>query len=302
MVARCSGVKAAANRTSCMEWRKNICVCGGKESAVLFEAGDICFHTTEKVSGILQCSDCQSLFPEAFPNERTLSLAYENYYTERPKPQDSWLKRLLRNSRRMQSYTARCEDSSVHSLLDYGCGSGAFLAAAKAPEKYGVDVAMAPGDFTWLSTSELAKSELTFDLITLGHSLEHISDPDAVLGVLASKLAPGGRLWIATPNAKSFLITIFRELARDIDFPRHRIVFSREALAELCSKHGLNIRFERSPRLNGVMNLAYCASVSRRRPIRTLRALLVMMAHMIAPSLGRDPEIVAIATAKAPVV
>jgi SAM-dependent methyltransferase len=301
MAVRCRGEEAAANRTSYMEWRTNDCVCGGRNSAVLFQAGDSNFHTTDAASSIRRCADCGSVFPEIFPSERTLGDAYASYYTETSRREDSWLKRALRSSPRMRSYTARNEDASVVSLLDYGCGSGDFLAAARAPEKYGVDVSMAYGDFTWLSTSELAASELQFDLITFGHSLEHIGDPDAVLGVLASKLAPGGRIWIATPNAKSFLLAIFRDLARDVDFPRHRIVFSREALAALCAKHGLSVRFERSPRLNSVMNFIYCARVARRRPLRTLHALLVLAAHVIWPSLGTDPEIIAIATANQPV-
>jgi SAM-dependent methyltransferase len=295
MVARCSGVKAAANRTSCMEWRKNICVCGGKESAVLFEAGDINFHTTDTISNIRRCADCGSIFPEVFPSEKSLGQAYENYYTEARRPKDSWLKRMLRSSRRMQSYTARSEDSSVQSLLDYGCGSGAFLKAAKAQMKYGVDVSAVAGDFTWLSTEELAQSELKFDLITLGHSLEHIADPDAVLGTLASKLATGGRIWMATPNAEGFLISIFRNLARDVDFPRHRAVFSRTALSNLCAKHGLNVRFERSPRLNSVLNFASCARLARSRPWRSALALSVLLLHLLSPSIRRDPELVVIA-------
>lgn len=42
-----------------------------------------------------------------------------------------------------------------------------------------------------------------FDLIVMGFVLEHVDDPAAILSRYKAFLNPGGRIWIAVPNAKS---------------------------------------------------------------------------------------------------
>lgn len=42
-----------------------------------------------------------------------------------------------------------------------------------------------------------------FDIIVMGFVLEHVDDPDAILERYRSFLKPGGRLYVAVPNAKS---------------------------------------------------------------------------------------------------
>jgi SAM-dependent methyltransferase len=45
--------------------------------------------------------------------------------------------------------------------------------------------------------------DAAFDLIVMGFVLEHVDDPVAILNRYRNFLAPGGRIWIAVPNAKS---------------------------------------------------------------------------------------------------
>lgn len=42
-----------------------------------------------------------------------------------------------------------------------------------------------------------------FDLIVMGFVLEHVDDPAEILNRYKAFLAPGGRIWIGVPNAKS---------------------------------------------------------------------------------------------------
>lgn len=42
-----------------------------------------------------------------------------------------------------------------------------------------------------------------FDLIVMGFVLEHVDDPVTILTRYRDHLAPGGRIWVAVPNAKS---------------------------------------------------------------------------------------------------
>lgn len=47
------------------------------------------------------------------------------------------------------------------------------------------------------------RTEALFDAIMLGHVLEHVSDPVAVLRLVRSWLGPSGRVFAAVPNARS---------------------------------------------------------------------------------------------------
>jgi predicted SAM-dependent methyltransferase len=94
-----------------------------------------------------------------------------------------------------------------------------------------------------------------YDHITLSHVLEHTRDPTAIISRVARALAPGGRLWIATPNADARMFAALGPAARDIDFPRHRIILSRKALSEMLRSNGLQQRWMASPFVNTAMTL-----------------------------------------------
>ncbi|MEO7013306.1 MAG: class I SAM-dependent methyltransferase [Dokdonella sp.] len=50
---------------------------------------------------------------------------------------------------------------------------------------------------------EVFETEDRFDLIVLGHVLEHVDDPVAILRNAKGWLAPGGRIFSAVPNSRS---------------------------------------------------------------------------------------------------
>lgn len=99
-------------------------------------------------------------------------------------------------------------------LLDVGCYTGVFLAAARARgwQVQGVELS------TWAVETARAHYQLEvaqgtlgavhfppaqFDLITLIDVIEHLSDPCAVLREAHRLLAPGGYVYVSTPNVDS---------------------------------------------------------------------------------------------------
>lgn len=136
-------------------------------------------------------------------------------------------------------------------LLDVGCGSGAFLdhmhsfgwtvrgiepdpvAAAKAQER-GLEV-----DVGTLESVELAGR---FDAITLGHVLEHLSDPEAALSRCAHLLKRNGVLVMTTPNLCAYGHAIFREHWRGLEVPRHLMLYSAHSLRLLLTRCGFAVR------------------------------------------------------------
>jgi len=96
-------------------------------------------------------------------------------------------------------------------LLDVGCGTGAFLLAARHrysvkgidPHVAAVEVARARGLDVEVGTVEQRPSKDRFDVVTLICVLEHSADPGGLLGACRKRLEPDGCLYVVTPNIGS---------------------------------------------------------------------------------------------------
>ncbi len=99
------------------------------------------------------------------------------------------------------------------SLLDLGCGNGAFLRAAGAAlagwrlfgsewdDKYLSTVQSIPG-FENLYTGDWSSIPGEYDVISMVHVLEHIASPLPVLEMIRSKLSMSGLLVIQVPDCQ----------------------------------------------------------------------------------------------------
>jgi 2-polyprenyl-3-methyl-5-hydroxy-6-metoxy-1,4-benzoquinol methylase len=122
-----------------------------------------------------------------------------------------------RRCRRVFSRLAAAVDVSGlrgHRLLDVGCDTGTFLAAAA--EEFGVvpvgvdvaEMAVATargrGIEAWHATIEEAPESLTgLPVITAIDLIEHVSEPARFLREIFRRLAPGGVVYLETPNIES---------------------------------------------------------------------------------------------------
>ena len=155
--------------------------------------------------------------------------------------------------------TADIERAGVR-VLDVGCDTGALLEVARDDfgfEIAGLDVSeeaaavcrdkgieVLVGDVTTVAIEE------TYDLIVLNDVLEHVADPAGLIARLATCLAPGGRVFISTPNARApvyrvggWLGTLFgRNIITDKVFIRyHEWLFSPDSLAAMAVRSGLDV-------------------------------------------------------------
>lgn len=141
-----------------------------------------------------------------------------------------------------------------NTLLDIGCGSGRFMALARAVgwTCVGTEVdplaaarARARGfDVHLGDAGELVAQGRRFHAITISHVIEHVHEPLALLRSARHLLHPGGFFWIETPNIDSHGHDCFGRHWRGLEPPRHLQIFNHEALQLLLTKAGfVDIRF-----------------------------------------------------------
>jgi SAM-dependent methyltransferase len=196
-------------------------------------------------------------------------------------------------------------------LLDVGCGNGEFLVrmrdigwtvagqepdpnAARVVRELGIEVSQQPlaaGSFS-----------APFDAITLHHVIEHVHDPIELLVACRELLAPGGRLWLATPNAESFAAQRFGRDWLALDCPRHLVVFTRRSLEFALQRAGFAAATVK-PDLGKYGSVGTAVEVARLthggnklRPLEVrLQNAFADLVMLLRPSLGDD----LVATARA---
>ena len=81
-----------------------------------------------------------------------------------------------------------------------------------------------------------------FDLITLWHVLEHVSDLNTLISQLKLSLNDNGLIFFAVPNYQSFDSKFYKKYWAGYDLPRHLWHFSYSTLQRLLLNHGLLIQ------------------------------------------------------------
>ena len=116
---------------------------------------------------------------------------------------------------RLGKIVGYCEAAKPASLLDIGCGEGTLLnelsTKLKGTKLYGTDVYTQNPEKWSYQVSDITRriefEDNTFDVVVLGEVIEHVPDPDFVLGEISRVLKPGGRLIVQVKtNGKPFKI------------------------------------------------------------------------------------------------
>jgi 2-polyprenyl-3-methyl-5-hydroxy-6-metoxy-1,4-benzoquinol methylase len=147
-------------------------------------------------------------------------------------------------------------------LLEVGCGEGWLLGAAESAsyDVRGLDFsdhglrAFHPGLLPRVSVGDafenlqrLIDDGAAFDVVALEHVLEHVLDPEALLGGLRRLIAPGGVAAITVPNDFSPLQQLARRTgAIERDFwvapPQHLNYFESASLRRFLRRLGFELR------------------------------------------------------------
>lgn len=221
-------------------------------------------HPSKNGIDFVRCGDCGYVVASPMPTRAELDALYEREHFESSYNPDTAQQNELFQQRRVQYEKDRdhlLEFVPAGRILDYGCGNGGFLSTfSEGFERVGYE--LNPVTTEWLQANApfrvLAdEAELdalephSFDAATLRGVIEHLTDPEAVLALLASKLRPGGVLYLcATPNADSPAALVYGTDWNQFTPPFHLHFFSPRTLALMAARHGLALIDCRLPYLD----------------------------------------------------
>ena len=224
-------------------------------------------HTVSgKNFDIVECDECGFRFTNPRPSPDELGAYYESDdYTPHQDTSQDLIDTLYRWVR---LYTLRSKHRLISSLvanppgrlLDFGCGTGAFLnlcqsngwtvrglepdagAQTVAAEKYGLTVEDP------VRIRDLPDDH--FDVITLWHVLEHVPRLSETIEELKQTLSPTGTLVVAVPNCASLDARIYGTHWAAYDVPRHLYHFRPDDIRRLFERFDMTVAEVRPMRLD----------------------------------------------------
>jgi SAM-dependent methyltransferase len=235
-------------------------LCGKSARSTVVRAPDFEYGTVDDVE-IVRCAGCGHHYVDPVPAPDDVPRLYPpTYYTINPESPLFLRSMVYRvKIRRDVERLARLVGGRVRSIVDLGCGDAVRLAAMAerlggAPEAIGVDLQFSPAVQAFAAERGLRLLTLNLesdlaalrdgghDLVLMSQLLEHLRDPPATLARLATKLAPGGRIVIETPNLGGLDYTLFRRRYwGGYHLPRHFHLFDARSLRAAVERAGLRV-------------------------------------------------------------
>lgn len=230
-------------------------VCGSNQ----FEPFLVCKdHTVSKEDfNIVSCKACGFKFTNPRPDNSVIGEYYkaEEYisHTNTNKGVVNKLYHMVRSRTLKKKLSLIKSYVPRGTILDYGCGTGMFLAVCKKAgwKTYGME----PDDnarkiasqtntnlFSDKSKIQTYITDTKFNVITLWHVLEHVTDMDETLSFFKHRLAKDGILVIAVPNHISYDAQYYKEHWAAYDVPRHLYHFEKKSMKTLLENNGFLLR------------------------------------------------------------
>lgn len=230
-------------------------VCGSNQ----FEPFLVCKdHTVSKEDfNIVSCKTCGFKFTNPRPEDSVIGEYYkaEEYisHTNTNKGVVNKLYHMVRSRTLKKKLSLIKSYVPRGTILDYGCGTGMFLAVCKNAgwETYGME----PDDnarkiasqantnlFSDKSKIQTYITNTKFNVITLWHVLEHVTDMDETLSFFKHRLTKDGILVIAVPNHISYDAQFYKEHWAAYDVPRHLHHFEKKSIKALLENNGFLLR------------------------------------------------------------
>jgi SAM-dependent methyltransferase len=192
------------------------------------------------------CADCLLVQQQPLPAD--MAALYADYPVHSSR---NLVQRFARRVFQRQVYFRPPFGSERLTLLDYGCGDGTFLREIR--KKFGAVCGFEPGSAHAAALSEQLNAPVYSsaeklcaehagepDVITAHFVLEHVNDLHGAFKTFQTLLKPGGLLYIAVPNVRSWEARLFKRLWHGLDAPRHLVFPEAGHFETLAEKYGFS--------------------------------------------------------------
>lgn len=219
-----------------------------KEVNVLFDSKSKCYFL-DKVD--LELTNYTSRFDESY-------LKIGNEWKDENQIEDK--QEIRDNERRKNLVFKYLFDRKDPSLIDLGAGSGSFirLMQSEIPNLSAVEPNVGLRNLIKKTCSPVAiyeniqEIDKEFDVVTLFHVIEHLSDPFSFLSQIKRITKPQGFVLIETPSSQDALLHTYNcKSFRDHTFwTEHLVIYSPEVLGKLCSQYFSDFKIIPTQRYN----------------------------------------------------
>lgn len=236
-----------------MELQKKCPICGTSEFEHFITGKD--YFLSGESFQIVRCEQCGFRFTNQRPEAEQLGRYYQSAeYISHSNTRKGIFNFLYQQVRKYSLFRKHALIIKFHhagAILDIGCATGHFLnfMQQKGWKTTGIEPdektrAWAKAQFgLQIYPEEQLKSfaESSFDVITLWHVLEHVSDLNSRMEQIKRLLKQEGILLIAVPNCESYDAEKYKGFWAGYDLPRHLYHFSVADIQKLTNNFGLNI-------------------------------------------------------------
>lgn len=226
-------------------------VCKGRSLKPFRNCKD--FTVSHETFTILKCEECSLALTSPRPNTEKLGKYYQSEEYISHSGKSSGLLGPLYTIARKYALNWKAgilKNSAAHgSALDFGCGTGEFLATLKT-QGWNIE-GVEPSDLARAKAKTITSQEIhaslegvsdkQFNAITAWHVIEHVPDLTLTIQQLQSMLKKDGTIFIAVPNYESPDAQKYKDLWAGYDVPRHLWHFSKKSMTQLLASNGLKV-------------------------------------------------------------
>jgi 2-polyprenyl-3-methyl-5-hydroxy-6-metoxy-1,4-benzoquinol methylase len=225
-------------------------ICSSSHFTIFGQAKD--YTVSHETFNLRQCKECEFVLTSPRPLDETLGKYYlsDNYISHTAKAKTAFDKLYEFSRENALNWKLTLvkkflnSDDPTPSLLDYGCGTGFFLKKIKengfniaGVEPSAIARAAAEHNTEIQIAEKIEHVNSKFDVITLWHVLEHVSNLNELVSQLKNILNQDGVLFIAVPNHQSYDAKKYGMEWAGYDVPRHLWHFEQKTMHRLLTNH-----------------------------------------------------------------
>ncbi|GCD78295.1 methyltransferase [Thermaurantimonas aggregans] len=266
------------------------------------------WRTTNEIFSLHQCATCGLIKTHPLVSKEQIGLyynlaQYDSHKNSGAKSLFDYVYKLIQKVNHRSKWNAIKSalkqsfdrSSDKVSILDYGCGNGAFLQFVSEKFQRVRGVEFAPEMIAYcnakgievLSESEFYSTIDCYEVITLFHVFEHLYEPERYLKHFNKHLKKNGILLIAVPNPESYDAKYYSSDWAAWDVPIHVYHFKEQTLIRLVEKYGFKFR-QKKPMLFDAFYVSILSEKNKKTKLGIIRgALFGLLSNILALFTGQ---------------